>query len=82
MAASHQAELDLIPYQSAGYARIKRKYTEAEDQAIAALAVQLDRVKDRDCDEYNELLAAERKAKPPRVATAAAQRAPCTPARK
>jgi hypothetical protein len=76
-----RAELDQVPHQHPGYARLKRKYTEAEDAAIAELAVQLDRVKDRDCDEYRELLAAERAAKPPRVATEAALKTPCTPSR-
>jgi serine/threonine-protein kinase len=73
-----KAELDQVSRKAAGYWRIKRKYTEAEDAAIAALAVQLDRVKDRDCEEYNELLAAERKARPPRVAAEAARKTPCT----
>jgi serine/threonine-protein kinase len=73
-----KAELDLVSPGASGYSKIKRMYVEAEDQAIAALAVQLDRVKDRDCEEYRELLATEQAARPPRVAAEAGRRTPCT----
>jgi hypothetical protein len=72
-----KTELDLISPASAGYAKIKAKYSEAETQAITELAVRLDRVKDSDCEKYRDLLEAERAAKPPRVATEAALKTPC-----
>jgi serine/threonine protein kinase len=76
-----RSELDLASPDAPGYAKIKARYAEAEDRAIAALAVQLDRVKDSDCEEYQELLEAQRAAQPPRVAAEAAVKTPCVSSR-
>jgi len=72
-------ELDQLSTESIGYASVRSRYDDAESQAITALARRLDRVKDADCGQYNELLATERDAQPPRVAAEAARRTTCTP---
>jgi len=72
-------ELDHAWAGSIGYKRAKKLYDSAEEQAITALAAQLERMKDVDCKNYTELLTRERTTKPPRVGAAAASRTPCTP---
>jgi hypothetical protein len=74
-----KTELEQVWPEAAGYAKIKVKYAAAETQAIADLAVELDRVKDSDCEEYQELLAKTKAAQPSRVAAEAALKTSCTP---
>jgi serine/threonine protein kinase len=74
-----RSELEQVWPESVEYAAIKRKYDAAAAQAVADLAVQLERVKDSDCEEYNAVLAKERATKPTQILDAAVRRIPCTP---
>jgi hypothetical protein len=73
--------LEQVPTGSVQYTGIKRKYDVAEAQAIAELAAQLERAAEPDCAKHNRLLGKARTAGPPRIATEAARRAPCPPAK-
>jgi serine/threonine protein kinase len=74
-----RSELDQIGPESVEYPRLKHRYAQAENQAIAELAAELERVKSLDCEPYNELVAKERASRstPTRVVTEATRKVPC-----
>jgi serine/threonine protein kinase len=74
-----QAELGQVWTGSVDLAKIKRKYAQAETQAINELAAKLEYTLSPSCAEHGALLAKQRDAQPPRVATEAARQVPCTP---
>ena len=75
-----RSELDQVGPGSVEYPRLKYRYAQAENQAIAELVAELGRVKDLDCKEYNELVAKERASRsmPTHVITVATRKVPCT----
>jgi serine/threonine protein kinase len=73
-----RAALDAIPSAVTSYAKLRAKYDQAEAAAIHEVAARLERAKDGDCKEYNQLLQQERATKPPRVAAEAARQVKCT----
>jgi hypothetical protein len=73
-----KAELDKVPAASVDRARIARKYEVAKARMIDDLTAQLERAKDADCKEYNELLAKEKRTKPSHIVAAAMRRTSCT----
>jgi pSer/pThr/pTyr-binding forkhead associated (FHA) protein len=75
-----RAQLEQVSPQATSYAKLRQKYEQVENDAIRDLIRQLERVKDEDCKEYNQLLQQERSSKPPRIANEAQRQIKCTPA--
>jgi hypothetical protein len=75
-----RSELDQVPPASVEYPKLKYKYAQAENQAIAGLVAELGRVKDLDCEAYNALVEKERASRsmPAHVITIATRKVPCT----
>jgi serine/threonine-protein kinase len=75
-----RSELDQVPPASVEYPKLKYRYAQAENQAIAGLVAELGRVKDLDCEAYNALVEKERASRsmPAHVITIATRKVPCT----
>src|SRR5262249_48915582 len=73
-----RSELDGL-IATSGYAKLRSRYEQAELAAIQEVVGRLEKAKDGDCKEYNQILAQERASKPARVAAEAAKQVKCNP---
>jgi len=74
-----KAELDALANVT-NYTKLKQRYEQAENTAIQDMVSRLERAKDGDCKEYNQIVLQERQSKPPRVAAEATRQVACKPA--
>jgi ABC transport system ATP-binding/permease protein len=59
------------------YAKLRQRYEQAENAAIQDMIGRLERAKDGDCKEYNQIVQQEKATKPPRVAAEATRQVKC-----
>jgi hypothetical protein len=71
-----QSELEAL-VNVTSYAKLKQRYEQAENAAIQNLIGRLDRAKDSDCKEYNQIVQQEKATKPPRVVAEATSEVLC-----